>query len=296
LRAKDCASGCNLNRSPRRFKVECTVASVKRFGRKPQFNELNINWTRPRSSVNLEAMKVSIIVPAFNEERLLAQSLAQINRARAAFPGATCDSELIVCDNNSTDRTAEIARAAGANVVFEPVNQIGRARNRGATAATGDWLLFIDADSQPSAELFTEVAEHIHTGRYLAGGCVIRLDGNHRAARFLTRAWNWLSRYRRLLAGSFIFVETAAFRSLGGFNQELFAGEELDLSKRLQSLAGKSGREIVILHQNPLLTSDRKVRLYSTWELLRFMCRAGLRPSRVMRDKAACYAWYDGRR
>lgn len=241
-------------------------------------------------------MKISVVVPAFNEERLLEQTLAQINRARPAFTAASFTSELIVCDNNSTDRTADIARAAGATVVFEPINQIGRARNRGATAASGNWLLFIDADSQPSAALFGEVAEQIRTGRCLAGGCVIRLDGNHRAAHFLTRGWNWISRQRRLLAGSFIFVETAAFREIGGFSHEFFTGEELDLSQRLHALARKTDREIVILHRNPMLTSDRKVRLYSTRELLGFMLRAGLRPKRVMKDKAACYAWYDGRR
>lgn len=241
-------------------------------------------------------MKISIVVPAFNEERLLPETLAQIQKARTAFTATGIESELIVCDNNSTDRTAEFARAAGATVVFEPMNQIGRARNRGAAAATGDWLLFIDADSHPSAELFADVAEQIRSGRCLAGGCVIRLAGNHRAAQWLTRAWNWLSRQRRLLAGSFIFVETKAFRAIGGFDPEFFTGEELDLSKRLQKLARQSRREIVILHRHPLVTSDRKVRLYSSRELLGFMLRAALRPRRVMRDKAACYAWYDGRR
>ena len=66
-----------------------------------------------------------------------------------------------MCDNNSKDRTAEIARAAGARVVFEPVNQIARARNAGAAAATGIWLVFVDADSHPSAALFDEVAGQI---------------------------------------------------------------------------------------------------------------------------------------
>lgn len=241
-------------------------------------------------------MKVSVVVPAFNEERLLAHSLAEINRARTAFAAAGFESELIVCDNNSTDRTADIARAAGATVVFEPVNQIGRARNRGAAAASGDWLLFIDADSQPSPELFADVVAQIKSGRCLAGGCIIRLQGNHRAAQLLTRGWNWISRLRKLLAGSFIFVETAAFRKIGGFDAAFFTGEELELSKRLQVLAKETGREIVILHRHPLLTSDRKVRLYSARELLGFMFRAALRPKRIMRDKAACYAWYDGRR
>ena len=104
-------------------------------------------------------MKVSVVVPAFNEERLLAGSLAAIRDAMRAFDQDGGMSELIVCDNNSTDRTAEIARAAGATVVFEPVNQIARARNRGAAAASGDWLVFVDADSYPSKGLFEDARE-----------------------------------------------------------------------------------------------------------------------------------------
>jgi glycosyltransferase involved in cell wall biosynthesis len=241
-------------------------------------------------------LKISIVIPAFNEERLLAETLSHVALARAAFDALDVRSELIVCDNNSTDRTAEIARASGATVVFEPVNQIGRARNTGAAIAIGDWLIFLDADTHPSAALFTEVVETIRSGRVMAGGCLIRLQGKHRVAQFVTTVWNWISRKRRLVAGSFIFVETAAFRKIGGFSREFFAGEELDLAKRLHKLARETGREIIILHRNPVFTSDRKVRLYSPWEHLRFFIRGAFRPHRVLRDKATCHAWYDGRR
>lgn len=110
-------------------------------------------------------MKISVIVPAFNEARLLGETLAQIKAAFSAFARRAWEVELVVCDNNSTDRTADIARAAGATVVFEPVNQIARARNTGAAAATGDWLIFVDADSHPSAALFSDVADAISSSR-----------------------------------------------------------------------------------------------------------------------------------
>jgi len=157
------------------------------------------------------AMKLSIVVPAFNEERLLAASLASIRAAAQAFEGAWAW-EIIVCDNNSTDRTAEIARATGAQVVFEPHNQISRARNTGARAATGDWLLFVDADSTPSRELFAELREAIDSGRVLGGGATIRVETPEWYARAAVGFWNAISRSLHWAAGAFVYSETAAFR------------------------------------------------------------------------------------
>jgi glycosyltransferase involved in cell wall biosynthesis len=239
-------------------------------------------------------VKVSVIIPAFNEERLLAGTLREVQRSLQPFTDLNWDTELIVCDNNSTDRTADIARAAGAKVVFEAVNQI--ARNCGAAAATGDWLLFIDADSHPSPELMQDVAEAIQSGRYAAGGVTLRMVTRNTFARLMSAGWNGLSRVRRLMAGSFIFVETKAFRAVGGFSLELFAGEELDLSLRLTKHAKLSGQRLVILHRHPLVTSGRKLDLYSHRELVGFMIRALISPRRVMRSREECHPWYDGRR
>jgi glycosyltransferase involved in cell wall biosynthesis len=241
-------------------------------------------------------LKISVVIPAFNEERLLGETLRHVTAAMAAFQRRGWETELIVCDNNSTDRTAEIARAAGARVVFEPVNQIARARNCGAEAATGDWLVFIDADSHPSAGLLEDVAGQIQSGRCLAGGSTVRIDGHHTVAMLITGLWNWISRSQRLLAGSFIFCGAGAFRQVGGFNQELFAGEELDLSKRLKQLARETGKEIVILRRHPLVTSPRKMRLYTAREHLRFLFRAALNRRKTLTDRDACHQWYDGRR
>lgn len=244
----------------------------------------------------LLVLKISIVIPAYNEERLLGETLRHVQAARAAFTHTGWESELIVCDNNSTDHTAEIARAGGATVVFEPINQIGRARNCGAAAATGDWLIFVDADSSPTAELFADVVEQIKSGKCLAGGSTIRMEPGYPKAALLTKGWNLVSRMKRMLAGSFIFCETAAFRQVGGFNNELFAAEELDLSNRLKKLARETGRKIVILHKHPMLTSARKMRLYKTSELWAFFLRAAWNQKKVLTNRDACGPWYDGRR
>jgi len=241
-------------------------------------------------------VKISIVIPAFNEERLLGQSLERVKASAGSFAARGWEWELIVCNNNSTDRTAAIAEAAGAKVVFEPINQIARARNAGAAAATGDWLLFIDADSQPTSELFSDVGDQIQSSKFLAGGATVRLEGEYPFARRVTALWNSISRVCRLMAGSFIFCEMQAFREIGGFSKELFASEEIDLSKRLKKLAKRRGKKIVILTRYPLLTSARKLHLYSLREHLRVVLKATLSGGKSLTNREACHTWYDGRR
>jgi glycosyltransferase involved in cell wall biosynthesis len=240
-------------------------------------------------------MKISIVVPAFNEELLLARTLENLNSASAVFARMGWQTEIIVCDNNSTDGTAAIARAAGASVVFEPVNQIARARNCGAAAANGDWLLFIDADSYPSEALLADAAQTIAAGRCLGGGATIRMDEKHFVGGVVVRGWNLLSRMGKWFAGSFIFVEAAAFRELRGFSEELFAGEEVELCARLRKMARRANRTIVILHRHPLLTSARKLRLYTPWEHARFVFHLAL-SRRTLNRREVCAIWYSGRR
>lgn len=244
----------------------------------------------------LGGVNISVVVPAFNEEKLLAASLAEIKAAAAAFTGRGWGFELVVCDNNSTDGTGAIARAAGAKVVFEPFNQIGRARNTGAAVATGDWIIFVDADSHPSAGLFGDVAEAIVSGKFIAGGATIELDEKLFAANLVTQGWNLTSRFKKWLAGSFIFIEAAAFRELGGFNPEIFAAEELELSQRIKKVAAARGKRVTILHRHPLKTSARKMKLYSTGEMWRFFLRSVFNHRRTVRSREAAYLWYDGRR
>lgn len=241
---------------------------------------------------------ISIIVPAFNEEKLLGSSLQAVKvAADAAFTGAGLAWELVVCDNNSTDRTADIARSAGAKVVFEPVNQIGRARNTGASAAAGQWLLFIDADSQPSADLLRDVVTLIRRTDVLLAGATITLDEASLLFRFACWFWNTASRLRRLVAGSFILVRAAAFREVGGFDLRFFAGEELDLALRLQQVVGRRDRQrTVILHRHPLVTSARKLRLYRKGEIGRFLLKSIFRPMKTTASREDCSLWYDGRR
>jgi glycosyltransferase involved in cell wall biosynthesis len=248
------------------------------------------------SGAILSALRISIIIPAFNEERLIAETLLAVNAATTPFTQREWSFELIVCDNNSTDQTATLARAGGAKVVLEPVNQIARARNSGASAATGDWLIFVDADSKPSAGLFDSVAKTIEGGACLGGGSTVRMEGHHPLAILVVQIWNRVSRLRSWMAGSFIFCEAATFRKLRGFSQELFASEEIEFSQRLKLLAKERRKKVVILHEHPLLTSARKTHLYTMREHLWFLTKTIFGWGSTLRRRDACHTWYDGRR
>ena len=237
-------------------------------------------------------MKVSVVIPAYNEEKLLGGTLDCIRAATGSLP--QWEWELIVCDNNSTDRTPEVARRHGARVVFEPLNQISRARNAGAAQASGDWLLFVDADSRVSAELLGAMIFEIQNG-CIAGGATIVLDDVAPFVQLWVKAWNLVSRINKWAAGSFIFCEAEAFREAGGFSLELYASEEIDLFRRLKRLAHRRGRRIVILHRHPLHTSGRKAKLYTPWEMIRFSLKTALSGGRILKQRDECFAWYDGR-
>lgn len=241
-------------------------------------------------------MKLSIIVPAYNEERLIGKCLESIETSMTFNKMASLKHEVIVVDNNSTDRTAELAEQAGAHVCFEPVNQIARARNAGAAEADGDWLLFIDADSFLSIELLADILAAINSGAMIGCGSTMQMDGLPAWARFTLWAWSWISILCRWAAGSLLLCRTDVFLEIGGFNEDFYVAEEIDLSRRIKKIARQRDLKFLILNKHPLQTSARKIRLYSGTEIARQCMRLCLRPLRAPQDKKQLGLWYDGRR
>jgi glycosyltransferase involved in cell wall biosynthesis len=241
-------------------------------------------------------VKISVVIPAFNEEKLLPVTLASLQNSLPVLHERGWETELIVCDNNSTDRTGDIARTAGVKVVFEPMNQIARARNTGVSIATGDWLLILDADSKPSRELLDDTAEAIASGRCILGGTTLQPDEVYFTSWVVYKVWNFMSRWRRWATGPFIFCERSVFLELKGFDEILYSSEDIDFALRMRRLARQTGKSILILHRHPLVTSARKFKLYRWRDYLWFLAKTLFTRGRTLRDKQDCYTWYDGRR
>jgi glycosyltransferase involved in cell wall biosynthesis len=241
-------------------------------------------------------MKLSIIVPAYNEAKRIESCLQHLSAA-VRDCGRRLTAEMIVVDNNSTDATPDLARKAGARVVFEPVNQIARARNIGAAAALGDWFLFVDADTLVSAETLAEMFSLIDTGKFIGGAAILRYDRTPPfwksflfvSNRIVIPLMGWT-------AGCFMFCRSDAFREFGGFDPDLFAGEDVEFGKAMRRWGKPRGLGVAILRRHPPITSIRKIELYGSREIFLLILRWLLFPQRTGRDKTGLGVFYDGRR
>lgn len=229
----------------------------------------------------------AIIVPAYNEEQQLAITLPAMRQAMAELPQR---GQLIVVDNNSTDATSQIAAGDDTLIVFEPINQISRARNAGARAADAPLLIFIDADTTPDSALIRDALDAIASGKYCGGGARVQMNPRPGlAVRGVLGVWNFYSRLFKLPAGCFFFCDRAGFDAVNGFSETVYASEEIWFARKLKKWGKTQGKCLTIL-PGPILTSNRKTdnpaRVLG-WVLFLLLCPIAVRYKRL------CGYWYE---
>jgi glycosyltransferase involved in cell wall biosynthesis len=237
---------------------------------------------------NPSFLEYSLVIPAFNEEAFLPATLQAVQQA---MEGVDSAGEVIVVDNNSSDGTARVAETFGARVVFEPVNQISRARNAGAAEAQGQFLIFVDADSLISPSLLSQALDLLESGESCGGGALVAFDCELTPSMaWVLRGWNRLSVWKRLAAGSFVFCRHDAFEAVGGFSTAVYASEEIWLSRRLKRWGREHDQPFTIIADPPLVTSGRKLQWFSTGQILLSMLLVSI-PFAVT-SKRFCRFWY----
>ena len=202
-------------------------------------------------------MKLSFIIPAWNEEVLIGATIHSIQQSAKKYKY-----EIIVADDASDDRTADIAKELGAIVVTCNNRQIGPTRNDGAAIATGDILVFVDADTIVSEEVIHETVEAINSGA-VSGGSFPKFEGEIPfLAKILTPMLRLFFYVLRFAAGAYMFCTPRSFANAGGFNSKFFAAEEVHLAKQLH----KYGKFKTI--RSRVITSGRKFKTHSSFEIL----------------------------
>ena len=243
----------------------------------------------PKSCISVN---YSVIVPAYNEEFYISTVLDRLFIAIAEIKNLT--GEVVVVDNNCTDKTAKLAKAKGARVVFEPINQISRARNAGADAARGKYLFFVDADTLISNELLLLSMQMLESGKCGGGGATVVFDSNQNRfffGSFMPYFWSWISKTFKLAAGSFIFCDKQLFFEAECFSEKLFAGEEILFSINYKKRCKERGLTFDIIKDFPVVTSSRKLAWFNPFQILITILMPLFFPW-VLRSKRFCSFWY----
>lgn len=240
------------------------------------------------SNIN-EDITYSIIIPAYNEEALLPDTLSSLHLAMDSIPHR---GEIIVVDNNSTDKTRKVAEEFGARVIFEPHRQIARARNSGAQSARSKFLIFLDADTLLPPQLLQVAIKLLEKEGYCGGGTLIKFDSELPfLAKVLVRFWNWLSKTGKLAAGSFIFCLARVFHDIGGFDENIYAAEEITFSRKIKGWGKKHGLLFTIVDSHPVITSGRKFHWYSSFQIALLLLLFTVFPF-ALRNRSLCSFWY----
>jgi len=210
---------------------------------------------------------ISVVIPAFNEESYIGPTLDSVESAAAFLRNRDGrDIEVIVVDNGSTDRTAEIARSRGVVLVEEARRNVAFARNAGARAARGQLLVFVDADTHWPESLLSRIAEVMSDGRCIGGA----VDTDYRSGRFAVRAyvrfWRVLGKIFRMAQGATQFYQAGVFSSLRGYNEAIFMGEDVDLYWRLRKAARRGSGSVEFIEDLRVVPSCRRFDKWPFWK------------------------------
>ncbi|REJ85772.1 MAG: glycosyltransferase [Acidobacteria bacterium] len=207
---------------------------------------------------------ISLIIPAFDESRLLPRLLDTVDRARQSYEGGADGVEVIVADNASTDDTAVVAEARGCIVVPVARRLIAAARNGGAAVARGDVLCFVDADMRIHPETFNAVAAAMDDERFVAGATGVRLE-RWSPGIALTYAvivpMVWAT---RMDTGA-VFCRRADFDRIGGYDERRELAEDVAFLLALRRVGKRRGQRLVRLRGAKALASMRKFDEHGDW-------------------------------
>jgi glycosyltransferase involved in cell wall biosynthesis len=183
-------------------------------------------------------VKISVIIPAFNEEKFLGNCLLSLKEQNFK------DFEIIVVDNNSTDKTREIAKKFGVILVSEKNQGVAFARNRGAKIAKGEILAFTDADTILPKNWLSRIKEEFERDKELIafGGSCQFYSGPisaRLASKFLLKPFLILDKFFSggfNLMGCNMGIKKEEFFKVGGFNEKLKLNKDVEISYRLRKM------------------------------------------------------------
>lgn len=188
-------------------------------------------------------MRVSVIIPALNEEKNIEATLKAVRNQDYKGP-----IELIVADGHSTDKTVQISEKYANKVVMETTRTIAAGRNAGAKAARGDLLLYTDADTIVESAWVRKMVGAFKDPQVVAAFGMIKPIGANPIEKWMLTSSVWFAatflNFLRMdyTYGNNMALRKSAFDKIGGFDIYLVTGEDTDIIKRIR----KQGRVVFV--------------------------------------------------
>ena len=220
-----------------------------------QNGQFNFSLADLSSGQQNTGVKFTVVIPAYNEEKLLPETLRAVREAAADLP---C--EIIVVDNESTDETPKIAGDFGARVITESDHNIARVRNTGAKAASGDFLIFLDADTLVHETLFQKILDAMKDENIWGGAVSVEYGEFERKwMRYYLYGWKFWEKFFNMKQGAAQFCRKTAFEKLGGYDESIFVGEDIEFYWRLTKFAKQNGGYVYFIEEPKVKTSPRRL-------------------------------------
>jgi rSAM/selenodomain-associated transferase 2/rSAM/selenodomain-associated transferase 1 len=237
-------------------------------------------WQKLRSGFKKSAahreqtMPISIIIPALNESATICRTLSPLKEID--------NLEVIVVDGGSRDSTAELAGSYGAKVIHAPPCKAIQ-MNAGASAARGDILVFLHADTLLPKSFKNQILAALNQKGVAAGAFRLAIDSTRAGMQFIEAMAYLRSRYLQLPYGDqALFMKRALFEQIGGF-PEMPIMEDFILVRRLK----RRGKIVIV--PEAVKTSPRRwlhLGIFKTWLINQFIVIAyylGISPDRLSR-------------
>lgn len=241
--------------------------------------------------------RISLIIPAYNEEQYLPASLASVDTARPRYIDGPGEIEVIVADNASTDATAAVASEHGCRVIRVAKRSIAAARNGGACAADGEILAFVDADSLIHPDTFNAITRTIASQRVIVGATGIRFSRGS-IGIYASSAVLWLmSRLGGADAGV-IFCKRADWEAVGGYSEDRQFAEDVQFLFKLKREGRRRNQRFARPRGVRTISSARKFDRHGDWHWFAILAR-GIGWFLFDREKIRQFArayWYDDAR
>ncbi|CDF02834.1 uncharacterized protein BN739_00164 [Ruminococcus sp. CAG:624] len=214
----------------------------------------------------------TIVIPTHNEEKYIAKCIKAVRRAEKNVPDDNV--QILVVLNRCTDRTEEIARKYGADVIYNSEKCLSKIRNAGVKAAKGRFIVTIDADSMMPYNALSKIKSMLESNEYIGGGARPKFE-RMSLGILITEIYIVLKllpiikKSGGILSATMFWFRKTDFELLGGFNEELVSVEDADFAKRLKALGDSKNMKYGVIKKPSVITSSRKFDEFGDWYLLK---------------------------